>query len=246
MTTKTNTVTKRRTKANTKEEVKAEIIISQPPAELPSLIDSSLDPSAARALQIFASGKIPKEAIKTHIGKGGKTFSYVSHAWVTRQLQDLPLPIVWSWNVLDYQILKDGSPIARAELIVDTTLPDGRIISKKITEVGTAAGDMTSMNDANKILSSASRALCRCVMRMFGVGLEFYANEDTMTAEAAKDTIFGAVDKNITNVEGRKKVKENIVAAFHEVGISMENVLDKFEQAWQITYDQIQEYKKAI
>jgi hypothetical protein len=242
MTTKQTT---RKTKVQTKPEEKAEIVVA-PKAELPSLIDARLDSNAAKALQVFVSGKLPPEAIKTHPGKGGKTFSYVSHAWITRRLQDLPLPIVWSWNVLDYQILKDGSPIVRAELIVETTMPDGKVITKKITEVGTAAGDMGSMSDANKILSSASRALCRCVMRMFGVGLEFYQNEDAMTADAAKETIFGAVDKNISNVEARKKVKENIIAAFHDVGISMENVLDKFEQAWQITYDEIQKYKSTL
>lgn len=231
-------------KVNTKAETKGEIVVS-PPAPLPSVIDERLDPKSARALQIFASGEIPPSAIKTHPGKGGKTFSYVSHAWITRKLQDLPLPIVWSWNVLDYQILKDGSPIVRAELIVTTTLQDGSSITKKVTELGTAAGDMASMSDANKILSSASRALCRCVMRMFGVGLQFYASEDAMTAEAAKETIFGAVDKNLTSPDSRKQVKENIIKAFHDSGISMDNVLDKFEQAWQITYDQIQEYKKS-
>ena len=164
---------------------------------------SLVTPEMLNALENMRSRTVPPDKVNKRIAPGGKALDYVSHVWVTKQLQD-GLGNLWSWEVLDWEIfdeiliIKDKekesrSVVVRNKLTIMFPISqhnrihpnDPMYYTQTITEVGTFVKDMRSMPTAFAVASAASRGLCKCVMRATGLGIQFYGDDDHIDAKGA-------------------------------------------------------------
>lgn len=175
------------------------------------------------ALTILAEGKIPDKYIYKRPGKGGKTFRYVKHTWITKLLQDA-FGMLWSYDISKTEIHPDGSATAIVTLTINVPLADGTFFSTHVSEVGAFEGPK-DMSAAYKTASAVSRGLCKAVYRLFGIGAEFYGEEDAMTADDAWRSLLSY---------GRSKGvdKAGVVSIMKELGIGKESITDRFEEVF--------------
>lgn len=201
------------------------------------IIDDKLTLAAVQAKNALRDGKIPKEHIKKHPGKGGKMFSYVPHDIATKTMNDAMGPL-WDWEILETYFYPDKSGGALGRLTLTFPFKDGTFYKRTITEFGgfEPRGD-GGMSAAVVIASACSRALLRCMFRAFGYGAEFYSNEeDDWTVEKAKSMLRQYHrERGISNEEWKKR--------YQEAGFNDENILDRFEEAYKLVY-KISEEKK--
>lgn len=147
-----------------------------------------------RAQFEILSGRTPKNVIQHRKGKGGKTFAYVPHGYVTKKLNEA---FGFDW---DFEILQDGQgnwftvmpetsvkgssgkPIPRAEsfivvgrLIVRLHSPnDPSVILATITKTCTGEKEcVPGMTWGAHIKSAEADALKKCAARL-GVALDLY------------------------------------------------------------------------
>jgi hypothetical protein len=207
-------------------------------ALVPIFESSIVDPRQVDAMNALTSKRVPKNAIKTHPGKGGNIFTYVDHVWVTEMLQH-GLGNLWNWEVLDYQVFTDSVAV-RGSLTIYIPLDplqrktgDPLYITRTVTEIGSFDAGGGKMTTSNMIASAASRCLCRCVMRMFGIGIEFYKKEDApMTANHAWTTLKEfAIKQGITWDD---EFQAKFIAAMKAKGVTRENIVDKYADAYRI------------
>lgn len=193
---------------------------------------SLIDAKQIEAYNNLVAKKIPEDAIQTHPGKAGKTFTYVNHIWITEQLQNA-LGNMWSWEVLSWQVYPDSVAVL-GKLTLHMPLSNGTIFDRVVTEIGSFDGGGGKMTTSNMVASAASRSLCRCVMRMFGLGIEFYKKnkEDEPTADEAWTSLKTyAKNQGVKWDEGfSKEYGEAIKAA----GITRENMVDRYADAYAI------------
>ena len=78
----------------------------------------------AIALKAILLAEVPKEAIRSHLGNGGKTYKYVDHVWVTKMLR-LTFGPLWSYEASEATIEEDGTATARGTLRVKIPMRDG-------------------------------------------------------------------------------------------------------------------------
>src|SRR5574340_827970 len=98
--------------------------------------DSEITPESLQAINMMRTGKIPPEAIKQHPGKGNKIFSYVSHVFLTRALNEA-FGQFWSTNILETKLYDDNSAAVVMSLHIDFPSRDGKSFYRRtITEVG--------------------------------------------------------------------------------------------------------------
>lgn len=202
---------------------------------------------AQRAIEALRDRLVPPGVIQERPGTGTK-FSYVSHIWTTKMLQDA-LPFMWSFEALDWQIYKETlqlksktrdivSVAARCRLTIYIQVPeylrtrdgDPLFVERYITEVG-AVEKNSAMPTAMSISSAVSRALVRCVMRSLGVGIELYNDEgeEVVSPTAAwnllkRHAIYYGVSWDET-------VEKDYRKALDDNGISSENLVDEFDLA---------------
>lgn len=211
-------------------------------SELMNIDNSIMDPKHLQAINNLRSKEVPKDAIKTHPGKGGQTFSYVDHVWVTEQLQDA-LHNMWDWDVLSWEVFEDSVVVCgRLTLHIPFRYglggEESKIYDRSVTEIG-SFDRRKGMSVANTVASAASRALCRAAMRMFGIGIEFYKKnkEDDPTTDEA----WGAIRKFVEN-QGQKydeAFKKDFGARLKDAGINNDNILDRFQEAYKIVADML-------
>lgn len=131
------------------------------------------------AIRNIMTQTVPPSAIKTRPGRGGKTFSYVSHDWVTNQLNEA-FGFDWDWEVLPDTVHFGSDGVT---LFGRLTVRTGdRSITKQ--EPGFKE-TVPGMRDGDLIKSAASDSLRRCAMRL-GLGLSLYGGEDEMTTSEVK------------------------------------------------------------
>jgi hypothetical protein len=137
------------------------------------------------AIEALVTGTPPMSAIKKLPGKG----SYLSHVWVTKQL-NRAFGIFWNWEILETGVdPNDGSAHALGRLTIQIPLREGKTWTRVITEVGSFEtypkkdpngkplfnADGTpqwQMVASDRIASAASRALVKAVARAFNLGLD--------------------------------------------------------------------------
>jgi hypothetical protein len=142
-----------------------------------SEFEKQLSPEVVQARHTLKTGVIPKEAILSHVGKGQKKFDYVSHIWVNEQLRNAFGPL-WGYSTGQWEVFEDATVAVSCTLWVDFPTKQGGLLRQTITEIG-AWEDLTGkMPLANRVAAAASRGLVRCMMRMFGVGAQFYGSDD--------------------------------------------------------------------
>lgn len=138
------------------------------------------------AQQAILTQTTPDHAIKTRIGRGGKTLSYVSHDWVTRQLNNA-FNWQWSFEIKSYLLLPPENPI---EVIVNGRLtvitPKGNLTKEQFggSDIKrTKNGDIISVADDLK--AAASDCLKKCAS-LLGLALDLYGDTPTEEEVAAK------------------------------------------------------------
>jgi len=184
-----------------------------------------ISPEVIAARQNLMSGEIPPHARKVHQGKGGKMFHYFSHAWGTSQLRD-GLQAYWNMACRSWEIFDDRSCAALVSLWVNWPTKDGYLV-QEITEIGAYEDSTNKMPKAMIVASAVSRGLCKCMMRMFGIGAEFYEEDAEMTPEMAWTSL-----KKFAIARG---VEEQVlIDKIKEAGITKDNLLDRFGDAYSI------------
>lgn len=154
----------------------------------------SADPHRALLMQTFNEAQVdfllqrtPPSEVKRRQGKGGRTFSYVEHGYVTERL-NLVFGFNWDFEVTDKQIL-DDEVIVEGRLTVRT--PQGQTIVKhqfggadiERHTTGPKAGRPLSIADNYK--AAASDCLKKCAS-LLGIGLDLYGREMEPSDEEAQ------------------------------------------------------------
>lgn len=132
------------------------------------------------AQRLILEQRTPTEAIKYRQGRGNTKLAYVSHAWVTRVLNEA-FGFRWSWDVTDTVIVPDllnpAEVIVRGRLTVTT--PDGGTVVKE--QFGTCDvkrykdGGIISLGDD---LKAASSDALKKAASLLGVALDLYGAAD--------------------------------------------------------------------
>lgn len=216
------------------------------PTEEKSLILFSQElmaPEQLKALNIFVTKKIPKDAIQQRPGPDGKALSYLSHVWVTEQLQ-IAFGNAIDFNVLEWQVFNDQeggtlSVAVRCQLklrvIIDPALrkfpSDPMYFEREVTETGVFHKQIKKMPTAMAVASAASRGLCRCVARMFGVGLDLYKNDEPMSFADVWKTLGQFANNQKRNV-WTKEFQEEFGKQLAEQGITRDNMEERFLDAY--------------
>lgn len=141
-----------------------------------------------QAIETIVTQEVPKEAIRTRPGRGGKTFSYVSHDWVTGVLNDA---FGFDW---DFEALPETLRVSEAGVGIFcrlTVRKDGSPVTK--VEFGWKE-NIKGMTEGDRIKSAVSDGLRRCAMRL-GVGLSLYGGD--MTAQDVKNMLVAYAQKNL-------------------------------------------------
>jgi len=179
--------------------------------------------------------------LKSHPGRGGKTFTYLAHTYATTLLLDT-FNMMFSHDVLQFEIFDDGTAVALVRLQIHTPIfnPDGtlqQIFTNSITEVGAFAGKVE--DKAYVVAAAASRGLCKCLMRRFGVGLELYKADDTMTKDQAWEALWRYAKNGMQHLDKDQTAaaRAQLVDLLKKAGITGENLVDRFEEAYRITSD---------
>jgi hypothetical protein len=170
---------------------------------------AGLNPAQAMIL----SQRTPADAIRYRQGRGGsQRLAYVSHAWVTRVLNEA-FGFRWSWDVTDTVIVPDltnpAEVIVRGRLTVTT--PDGGTVVKEqfgSTDVKRYKnGGVISLGDD---LKAASSDALKKAASLLGVALDLYgASDDPLPGEEPATRPAGGA----TKAAGERKTQNSTTKA---------------------------------
>ena len=205
----------------------------------------ALSPEAVKAMQAIKGRKVPPDKVKTRPGKGGKTFSYMAHTYATETLLD-GFGDRFSHEVLETGIdpapPKGGGPSAwarvRLQVHIPYLQPDGHIqfFTNTITEIGNFDSGGGAMSLAAMRSSAASRGLARCMMRRFGLGLEFYQNDKQLDGKGAWALLWNHVQSQLRpSKEHNRLVANKLGDRLRDADITVDNLVDRFQEAYAIT-----------
>lgn len=211
------------------------------------VITASVSPESAKARQALEEGKAQHGVIHQYNGKGGKTFSYIPHTDGTKTMQDA-FGQLWDWEVVSHDVFADASAVAYGKMTLYYYDQNGNLVHKRtIQEVGgrepiTNKDGKVVSTTAFVVLGAASRSLLRCMMRAFGYGLELYREEDTdFTVEQAFKVL-----EDYAKTRGMKEHRDVWVTALKDAGITRENMLDRFEDAYNMVYQAGETHKEHM
>lgn len=170
---------------------------------------AGLNPAQAMIL----SQRTPADAIRYRQGRGGsQRLAYVSHAWVTRVLNEA-FGFRWSWDVTDTVLFPDMHEpvevVVRGRLTVTT--PDGGTVVKE--QFGSA--DVKRYKDDRVIslgddLKAASSDALKKAASLLGVALDLYgASDDPLPGEEPSKRPAGGA----TKAAGEREVQNSTRSA---------------------------------
>ena len=158
------------------------------------------------AIEIMRTQKTPKNAIKTRKGKGGRTYDYVSHAWVTMQLNEA-FQWRWSFEVLEQIIVPNleqpQEVVVKGQLTVHAPEGDWTKVQfggadveylncpkckndynkKRNCNRCNGTGKSTEMLSlADNLKSASSDCLKKCAS-LFGIAIDLYGGDDLPQAQ---------------------------------------------------------------
>jgi hypothetical protein len=206
--------------------------------DLPMTVDT------LRSQEALRTRTVPPEIVQTHPGKGGKVFEYVPHTYATESLLDV-MGQWFSHDVLEAHIAKDDSAwaLVRLEIHVPFKQPDGSmdIFTNHITEIGSFDGGGGYMSEAMMLGSAASRGLVKCMMRRFGMGLQFYKDgQEELTVDSAWTTIWRYVTNQL-KPKDPQAIATALADKFKEAGLEKGDLLDSFAAAYRVAADFVAE-----
>jgi len=185
------------------------------------------------AMQAIISQEVPSHAVKRRKGRGGKTFSYVGHAYVTRTLNEALGFHGWSFEALPetLRLLSDGGYGIFVRLTVH--LPDGHVVTK--VEYGEKEF-LAGMLEGDLIKSAVSDGLCRAAMRL-GLGLSLYEDIEKLTPEIvlsrlcayAKNQAGWSPNQTKKFLKGKDYSSTNIVEGYDQAYRDLAEALGKTE-----------------
>jgi hypothetical protein len=219
---------------------------------LVELSDNLVHPEQLKAMNVFINKQIPEDAIKTRPGGDGKMYDYISHIWVTEQMQRAFGNAV-DFEVLDWEVFQDQpfkkgaetkmtiSVAARVKLtiriIIDPELrkfpTDPMYFERVVIETGVFHKQGIKMPIAMAVASAVSRGLCRCVMRMFGVGIHLYKNEEEMTFVQMWQTLKDFAENQQPGI-WTKEFETAFADHLKTKGVTKDNMADKFAIAYEL------------
>tara|TARA_B110000263_G_scaffold249043_1_gene265455 strand:- start:324 stop:1013 length:690 start_codon:yes stop_codon:yes gene_type:complete len=212
------------------------------------LTKSEINPEFLKAINALKKKKVPTSAIQKRPGKGGKTFSYISHTWATETIQNA-LGNLWSYDAIKWDVFTDnikGKDVQNVAALVKFTMhipfeSNGtmQLMDRSVTEVGSFVNE-ARMPTSNAIAAAISRGLCRCLMRMFGLGIEFYKSDDIqMTTVDAWSALW-----EFAQNQGFRD-KDAVTKAFADAEITKDSLVDRFEDAYRIVAELVGSAKKT-
>ncbi len=180
-------------------------------------MDTALSvPGLNDAQRMILEQRTPTDAIRYRQGRGGgKDLAYVSHAWVTRVLNEA-FGFRWSWDVTDTMIMPDlldpHEVIVRGRLTVTT--PDGGTVVKEqfgSTDVKRYKnGGVISLGDD---LKAASSDALKKAASLLGVALDLYgASDDPLPGEKPATQATGGA----TKAAGERKTQNSTGKAHND------------------------------
>lgn len=185
-------------------------------------------PQQVEAINALTMGKVPPHAISRRQGRAGKTFSYVKHPYANGLIRDA-FGVLWSYEVLSTTAYDDASASALVCLTLYIPQEDGSYLEMRTTAVGAHEDTSGKMCKAFMVASAASRGLVKTLYRRFGLGSEFYQGEVQMTAKESWTALWRFAQRKDPTVE-----QDAVVDALKAVGITRDNLVDRFEQAYNI------------
>ena len=212
------------------------------------LTKPEINPEFLKAINALKKKKVPASAIQKRPGKGGKTFSYISHTWATETIQNA-LGNLWSYDAIKWDVFTDnikGKDVQNVAALVKFTMhipfeSNGtmQLMDRSVTEVGSFVNE-ARMPTSNAIAAAISRGLCRCLMRMFGLGIEFYKSDDIqMTTVDAWSALW-----EFAQNQGFRD-KDAVTKAFADAEITKDSLVDRFEDAYRIVAELVGSAKKT-
>lgn len=205
----------------------------------PEDIFSVVSPKNVEALQILSSGKIPDADIEDHKGADGQVFQYVSHGYVTRLLNNA-FGQLWSTEVIETNLYDDNSASVVLKLHIDIPLSNGQFYRRTITEVGShnIPGKSDRVPKADIVAGAASRALYRCVMRAFNIGLDLIQKPETpLRPGKAWETL-----KSI-GIKSGQMTEEEVVEFMKSTGVKGDQILERYDDLYKSLMQEIDNRK---
>lgn len=136
--------------------------------------------AVGEAQEAILTQTTPTEAVKSRKGRGGRDFKYVTHAWVTRTLNEA-FGWAWSFEVDSYELIPRDDPsqvFVKGRLTVygkeGQTLVKEQFGSAEVKHFGSdhkRTGQPLSIGDDLK--AAASDALKKCAS-LLGLALDLY------------------------------------------------------------------------
>lgn len=140
---------------------------------------TELMPAIDDGLRNILTQETPPEVVKKRKGKGGKVFSYVEHAWVTRQL-NTAFNWGWSWEVVEWQILPSLSDALEVFVLGRLTVhtPNGDIVKMQFgtKEVNRNKQTGTPLSLGDDLKAASSDGLKKAAS-LLGLALDLYKSD---------------------------------------------------------------------
>ena len=207
------------------------------------------DPAVLVAIEAIEKGRVPPGAIKKRPGGGGSEVMYMSHTYGTR-LMNAAFRWLWNFENLDWYVdPHDGSVATRNKMVVNIPMPDGTFYTRTITEIGSFeayprktnngqpilewdGSPAYTMNTADRIASSVSRGLVKCILRAFNMGLELSEKEGDNTKVTNRD----AWNALLRFGKNQGLTRDQIVNLL-KGEIASDELADRFGEAYKMVYD---------
>lgn len=195
-------------------------------------LDLKINPKTVEAQLALQNHKIPESAVRTRQARGGKPLSYIDHVYATETVQRA-LPPTWSFKVRSYEYFEDNSVLAICSFkfyMPYTSVNGTEWVEREVAEIGSFINDR-KMVKAFAISSAVSRGFVRCLMRMFGFGIEFYKNkreednEDVTPEQAWAMAVATGASLGIN--------QEKVLEIMKSIGVWKDNIADEFQHLWE-------------
>jgi len=168
---------------------------------------TALMPAIDDSLRNILTQQTPPDVIKKRKGKGGKTFSYVEHAWVTSQL-NTAFNWGWSWEIVEWLILPTPAEATEVFVVGRLTvhIPNGDITKMQFGTAVVKRDRQDNILSLGDDLKAASSDALKKTASLLGLALDLYKsdappdgdeNADPMTAFWA-----AAKAKGLTQAKG--------------------------------------------
>ncbi len=144
-----------------------------------------LDEDFEEAIAALIEGKTPKDAIYSHPGRGGKTFTYVTGFWIARQLNAL-FDYNWDWKVLREHIGQTQVWVL-GSLTIRLETEGGKYVTVFKEAFGGAdikmASGTSNVIDIGDDLKGASTDALKKAASLFGLAADVYGPSEGTTKD---------------------------------------------------------------